>query len=522
MARSLRRLTVGVTTTSLVAFGMIGPGATSASAASVSLTTTAWLPTSVGHGVVPEQVALLARGGGGGHCVEFDSRGGVVWGALQVSDTDSLTGVPGMKGGACGSPTAGTGGAGAFSGGDGSVGVPNSGWLDRTQGGAGGGGSAGIYLNGSGDADLVAVAGGGGGASGGSQTSGSMFSENKAGGPGSQSGNSGQEGATDGVGGIPGQAGAVGADAKTDGANGIAADFCTSVGSCGGTGGGGGGSLGSNQAVAGGSDSGTDTPFAASGGSGAGGVSTGTLADIEYGTAFQSADGATTLYYVDITAGDVDDVTTKGDPYTGTAYAADLTSHFELVGVEGTDYPTGLLINSTTGDIAGTSENATDGTYQVKVRATATADGPQVYNAGPPLYLNGKTVKSVKTITMTVGSTPPPDIEPPYVPRNLKVSGGPKARVYRVSWSAPRDPDDNRPVSKYWILVNQVRRSNNFVDRFLPSSRTKYPLSRKFLLSNAVLPRGDISGPVRFRVRVFAINSAGRSPVSTAYLRVQP
>ncbi|MFA7265769.1 MAG: IPT/TIG domain-containing protein [Candidatus Nanopelagicales bacterium] len=112
----------------------------------------------------------------------------------------------------------------------------------------------------------------------------------------------------------------------------------------------------------------------------------------------------------------------------------------------------------------------------------------------------------------------PAAILPPNKPRGTSVKGGPTAPTYKVTWKKPVNKSGSRPVTGYRLLVNQKGFSKLILAKSLKSSKTSYTLKRSFLKRNAMKPRGDMAGLLRFRVRVVALNSAGTGPISTAYL----
>lgn len=112
----------------------------------------------------------------------------------------------------------------------------------------------------------------------------------------------------------------------------------------------------------------------------------------------------------------------------------------------------------------------------------------------------------------------PPAVLVPNKPRGTSVKGGPTAPTYKVTWKKPVNKAGNRPVTGYRLLVNQKGFSKLILKKNLQASKTSYKLKRSFLKANAMKPRGDMAGLIRFRVRVVAVNSAGDGPISTAYL----
>lgn len=107
-------------------------------------------------------------------------------------------------------------------------------------------------------------------------------------------------------------------------------------------------------------------------------------------------------------------------------------------------------------------------------------------------------------------------IMPPYKPTETKVKGGPFAKKFVISWNAPHDPGD-RPVIAYRLLLNQRGFKHLIIKKKLPSSQESFSISRKKLLKNSVLTRGDVRDAVAYRVRVQALNSAGVGSVSTRH-----
>ncbi|MFA7265768.1 MAG: IPT/TIG domain-containing protein [Candidatus Nanopelagicales bacterium] len=87
----------------------------------------------------------------------------------------------------------------------------------------------------------------------------------------------------------------------------------------------------------------------------------------------------------------------------------------------------------------------------------------------------------------------------PNKPRGTKVKGGPTDSNYKVTWKKPTNPAGNRPVTGYRLLVNQKGYSTIILTKNLKASTTSYTLTRKFLKRNAMKPRGDIAGLLRFR-----------------------
>lgn len=591
-----------------MAAAMVGLAASPATAAVTVLGSGAWSPQSIGGGVVPEEVAILAIGAGGGSCgMGAGGTGAIVWGTLAVAPTDQLTAVEGTQGGDCGtSTTPGSGGGGGYLGGGGAAGNMQVGDDLTTKGGAGGGGSTVVYLNGTTPSDEVAVAGGGGGAGGYATAEGgrSYTGTSGEGGNADTTGIAGTDGGAEGIG-IAGSGGVSGGNAQSDGPN--ASSGASSIwGASGGGGGGGGGAGGSGSAAAtsGGQDEGEDY-WASGGGGGAGGASASALDNTEIQAAVSADAGTALLFYVDITAGSIDNATTSGS-YTGTTFTSDMSgTTWELVGTAGTDYPLGLTIDSTTGAISGSAAGASPGDYSVRVRATASEDDPS--GAG----LNSQSVTTIKTVAVQVtgggGSETPtvsgispsqgpaiggttvtitgahlPDtttvtidgkactdvvvasngtsltckvpagtagtnvavllhvglssplmvpggytyigdeeIKRPKKPQDVTVTGGKRAKKYRVSWDQPADPNGNRPTNGYRLKVNRVGVPPLIIDKSLGANRTSYTITRKQLLAGAkIAQRGDVpsAGLLRFRVRVFALNSAGRGPLSTAYI----
>jgi len=400
----MKSVALVATSVSLVAAGMVGLAATPVSAATTSLTSTAWTPASVGGGVVPESVALFVVGGAGGSCYEPPGgSGAVIWGGLVVAPADSLTAVPGGQGASCNAvDTGGIGGTGVYAGGAGVPGEVSGSPAPGFPSGAGGGASTVVYLNGSTTSEEIAVAGGGGGAGGFIAFDGNTFAAGGAGGNGSFAGTSGSDAFTDGDQPLAGAGGTPGTTTRSAGLGGTApTDACDPRGGCGGAGGGGGGTGGGSAATSGSAEAGQE-PYAAGGGGGAGGSSLSTLVLPEYTSAYYGTEGYADVIFVDITAGDVSNVTV-GDAYSGTDYVADIPGGtWELVGTAGVDYPAELVIDSSTGAISGSSAGATPGTYNVEVRATASGEDPTAGEEFGNLNLSPIGVASVKTTAMTV------------------------------------------------------------------------------------------------------------------------
>lgn len=102
----------------------------------------------------------------------------------------------------------------------------------------------------------------------------------------------------------------------------------------------------------------------------------------------------------------------------------------------------------------------------------------------------------------------------PAKPRDLKVSGGPRAKKYVASWKKPSDPTGTRPTEYFRLKLNQRGVKNLIIDKKLNAAVLKYSFTRKFLLKNSKRTRGDVNSALGYRVRVEAFNSAGGGPIS--------
>ncbi|MFA7265828.1 MAG: IPT/TIG domain-containing protein [Candidatus Nanopelagicales bacterium] len=126
------------------------------------------------------------------------------------------------------------------------------------------------------------------------------------------------------------------------------------------------------------------------------------------------------------------------------------------------------------------------------------------------------TVASGYTYT---GDTPTGSV--PNKPRNLKVSGTPTSKTYRITWKKPTQTK-TRPVDRYRLTITQRGKERIILRKNLPSSRTNFKVTRAFLLKNSDRPRGDMPGQwLRYMIKVEALNDAGSGPVARTQLRLK-
>jgi len=72
-------------------------------------------------------------------------------------------------------------------------------------------------------------------------------------------------------------------------------------------------------------------------------------------------------------------------------------------------------------------------------------------------------------------------------------------------------------VSAYRIRLNQIGAKGTIINKKLSSTARSYTFTRSFQLENSIRPRGDIRGSqLRYKLRVEAINQAGRGPIAKA------
>lgn len=106
----------------------------------------------------------------------------------------------------------------------------------------------------------------------------------------------------------------------------------------------------------------------------------------------------------------------------------------------------------------------------------------------------------------------------PNVPRDAKVAGGPRAKVYKISWKSPTMTDDGRPVARYRVTIKQKGYKKLILRKGLPSSTKSYNVTRKYLLRNSMRTRGDMTTHLRYVVKIEAINAKGAGPLATTYI----
>lgn len=135
--------------------------------------------------------------------------------------------------------------------------------------------------------------------------------------------------------------------------------------------------------------------------------------------------------------------------------------------------------------------------------------------------------------TYTGGVEPEPAIQVPNKPREVAVAGSPTSKKFRISWTEPTQTQDGRPVERYRATIVQKGPKKLILKKWVPSSKTKLTVSRKYLLKHSTIkagkyaasgvrPRGDVVlNDLRYRIRIEAFNSLGGGPVATTHLRVR-
>lgn len=110
----------------------------------------------------------------------------------------------------------------------------------------------------------------------------------------------------------------------------------------------------------------------------------------------------------------------------------------------------------------------------------------------------------------------------PNKPRELAVSGTPVSKKFKIKWVKPTLTAEGRPVERYRLIIIQKGPRKLILKKALPSSRTSYTVTRKFLLKHSVRSRGDVvAQELRYRVRVEGFNTLGGGPVATTHLKIR-
>lgn len=112
-------------------------------------------------------------------------------------------------------------------------------------------------------------------------------------------------------------------------------------------------------------------------------------------------------------------------------------------------------------------------------------------------------------------------VQRPLKPRGLTVKGGPTASKYKISWKAPAGATGDRPVQRYRLTLNQRGIKKLIVLKHLKSTTHNFTITRKTLLKNSVITRGDVRADLGYRVRVEAINAEGAGPIAASFFTLR-